>query len=119
MTYDDFDSEPYIPSDAQKLHRFETTVKEIAFLITSHIKTGNPELTILEDGLQQKYVISIDSKKMFEFDIEGFKFFFDREKRKNTGSWSDFLEGTVESIAEYVFLEELERIGYEIKPIRK
>ena len=118
---DDFDIERdrYIPKDADKLRRFETTIRQIAELVLTNIKSGNPELVIEEDGLQQKYVIYLDSKKMIEFDVEGFKFFFKTERSKDFGFWSGFLEGSPEAIAELVFLEEIGKKGYATKLPRR
>jgi len=69
-------------------------------------------LVIEVDGLQQKYVIYLDSTKMIEFDIEGFKFSFKTTRNKDIGSWSGFLEGSPEAIAEMVFLKEIGKKGY-------
>lgn len=111
---DEFDIEKdrYIPTDAEKLRRFETTIREIVGLVLTNIKSGNPELVIEDDGLQQKFVIYLDSKKMIEFDIEEFKFFFKTDRSKDFGFWSGFLEGSPEAIAELVFLEEIGKKGY-------
>jgi hypothetical protein len=115
MNDEDFDLESIQLTDAQKLSQFEITIKEIALLVVANIKTGNPELVIEEENLQQKFVIYVDGKKQIEFNIEGYQFFFKPERRKEIGLWSSFLEGSPESIAERVFLEEIRKQGYATK----
>jgi hypothetical protein len=115
MDDEDFDLESIQLTDAQKLSQFEITIKEIALLVVANIKTGNPELVIEEENLQQKFVIYVDGKKQIEFNIEGYQFFFKPERRKEIGLWSSFLEGSPESIAERVFLEEIRKQGYATK----
>jgi hypothetical protein len=115
MDDEDFDLASIQLTDAQKLSQFEITIKEIALLVVANIKTGNPELVIEEENLQQKFVIYVDGKKQIEFNIEGYQFFFKPERRKEIGLWSSFLEGSPESIAERVFLEEIRKQGYATK----
>jgi hypothetical protein len=115
MDDEDFDLESIQLTDAQKLSQFEITIKEIALLVVANIKTGNPELVIEEENLQQKFVIYVNGKKQIEFNIEGYQFFFKPERRKEIGLWSSFLEGSPESIAERVFLEEIRKQGYATK----
>jgi hypothetical protein len=115
MDDEDFDLESIQLTDAQKLSQFEITIKEIALLVVANIKTGNPELVIEEENLQQKFIIYVDGKKQIEFNIEGYQFFFKPERRKEIGLWSSFLEGSPESIAERVFLEEIRKQGYATK----
>jgi hypothetical protein len=115
MNDEDFDLESIQLTDAQKLSQFEITIKEIALLVVANIKTGNPELVIEEENLQQKFVIYVNGKKQIEFNIEGYQFFFKPERRKEIGLWSSFLEGSPESIAERVFLEEIRKQGYATK----
>jgi hypothetical protein len=117
MDDEDFDLESIQLTDAQKLSQFEITIKEIALLVVANIKTGNPELVIEEENLQQKFVIYVDGKKQIEFNIEGYQFFFKPERRKEIGLWSSFLEGSPESIAERVFLEEIRKQGYATKSL--
>ena len=117
MNDEDFDLESIQLTDAQKLSQFEITIKEIALLVVANIKTGNPELVIEEENLQQKFVIYVDGKKQIEFNIEGYQFFFKPERRKEIGLWSSFLEGSPESIAERVFLEEIRKQGYATKSL--
>jgi hypothetical protein len=115
MDDEDFDLESIQLTDAQKLSQFEITIKEIALLVVANIKTGNPELVIEEENLQQKFVIYVNGKKQIEFNIEGYQFFFKPERRKEIGLWSSFREGSPESIAERVFLEEIRKQGYATK----
>ena len=117
MDDEDFDLESIQLTDAQKLSQFEITIKEIALLVVANIKTGNPELVIEEENLQQKFVIYVNGKKQIEFNIEGYQFFFKPERRKEIGLWSSFLEGSPESIAERVFLEEIRKQGYATKSL--
>jgi hypothetical protein len=117
MDDEDFDLASIQLTDAQKLSQFEITIKEIALLVVANIKTGNPELVIEEENLQQKFVIYVDGKKQIEFNIEGYQFFFKPERRKEIGLWSSFLEGSPESIAERVFLEEIRKQGYATKSL--
>lgn len=117
MNDEDFDLESIQLTDAQKLSQFEITIKEIALLVVANIKTGNPELVIEEENLQQKFVIYVNGKKQIEFNIEGYQFFFKPERRKEIGLWSSFLEGSPESIAERVFLEEIRKQGYATKSL--
>ena len=117
MDDEDFDLESFKLTDAQKIRQFEMTITEIALLVVKSIKTGNPRLAIEEDGLQQKYVLFLDEKKQIEFNIEGYQFFFKPEKRKEIGMWSGFLEGSTETIAERVFLEEIRKQGYATKSL--
>jgi hypothetical protein len=110
--YDFYERPRRQKTDAEKLHRFENVVKEIANLVAKHIPENDTKLVIEEDGLQQIYALYVDNKKLVEFTIEGWKYYFKPERRKETGSWDSFLEGSIEAIAEFCFLKEINKLGY-------
>ena len=91
---------------------FENVVKEIANLVANHIPENDTKLVAEEDGLQQIYALYVDDKKLVDFTIEGWKYYFKPERRKVTGSWDSFLEGSIEAIAEFSFLREIKKLGY-------
>jgi hypothetical protein len=108
------DDDYFIPtplSDDQKTIRFKETISEIANLIFDNLR--NSKLELVGQDMNQQYLITVDEKLLIELNVEGYKLFFQPERRKPVGSWSSFLEGGPETIAETVFLKELAQLDYE------
>jgi hypothetical protein len=116
--YDFYERPRRQKTDAEKLHRFENVVKEIANLVAKHIPNNDTKLVVEEDGLQQIYALYVDNKKLVDFTIEGWQFYFkpvrfdEKVKPREKGSWDSFLEGSIEAIAEFSFLREIKKLGY-------
>ena len=98
-------------SDDQKTIRFKETISEIANLIFDNLR--NSKLELVGQDMNQQYLITVDEKLLIELNVEGYKLFFQPKRRKPVGSWSSFLEGGPETIAETVFLKELAQLDYE------
>ena len=111
MFDDDDDFRPTPLSEAQKIKRFKETISEIANLIVDNLR--NSKLELVEQDSNQKYLITVQDKLLIELNVEGYKLFFQPERRKPVGSWSSFLEGGPDTIADAVFLKELAQLDYE------
>ncbi|MBJ7394243.1 MAG: hypothetical protein JHD01_05770, partial [Candidatus Nanopelagicales bacterium] len=106
---DDFTSTPL--SDVQKINRFKLTISEIANLIVNNLR--NSKLELVGQDSNQQYLITVEDKLLIKLNVDGYKLFFQPERRKPIGSWSSFLEGGPDTIAESVFLKELAQLDYE------
>ena len=106
---DDFTPTPL--SDVQKINRFKLTISEIANLIVDNLR--NSKLELVGQDRNQQYLITVEDKLLIELNVDGYKLFFQPERRKPIGSWSSFLEGGPDTIAESVFLKELAQLDYE------